>query len=208
MTSDSQMRYASRVFCHGRPCLPCARCHSMMRAAKLESLFTLRAMTRSVSGSVGVGGVIIGAMAGTPIITPPTPTESAHAEALPCARRGVGLRIPGNELFERSASGRVVAHVGLRGSDVEQGVGRLAAVGELLQQLALRGDRALVIASRVLRIADPVLRRRRERAARIRLQESVESRDGAGVVAALELVERAVVRALLGDAFRRISRGR
>ncbi len=92
--------------------------------------------------------------------------------------------------------------------DVEQCVGRLAAVGKLLQQLALRGDRALVIAPRVLRIADPVLRRRRERAARIRLDESVETGDCAGVVAALELVERAVVRALLGDAFRGISRGR
>ena len=68
----------------------------------------------------------------------------------------------------------------------------------LLQQLPLRGDRTAIIAPRVLRIADPVLRRRRERAARIRLDERAERGDRARVIAALELVERSVVGTLLG----------
>ena len=69
---------------------------------------------------------------------------------------------------------------------------------QVQQQLALRRDRTAIVASRVLRIAEPVLRRRGEGALRIGLDEGAEAGDRTLVVAALELVERSVVGALLG----------
>ena len=67
-----------------------------------------------------------------------------------------------DQLLERLARGRVVAHVRLRGCNVEQCVRRLVAVRVFLQQLALRDDRPAIVATRVLRVADPVLRRSRQ----------------------------------------------
>ena len=96
-------------------------------------------------------------------------------------------------------------HVRLRRRDVEQCVGCLAAVGKVLQQLALRDDRRTIVAARVLRIANPVLRRRRERAARIRFDERRKAADRTLVVTAFEKIECGVVRALLGHAVGRIA---
>src|SRR6185437_5040545 len=120
--------------------------------------------------------------------------------------RGIGFRILANQLFERLPRGGVVAHVALRECDVEQRLGSLAALRPLEEQAPLRRDRCAVIAPRVLRVAEPVLRRRGERALRPGLDEAAEGGDRRLVLAALELVERAVVRALLGRGVRRAAR--
>src|SRR6266404_4288143 len=84
------------------------------------------------------------------------------------------------------------ARPGLRGFFARR-VGRLRAVGPRREELALRGDRAFVVALPGVSHADPVLRIGRERTAGIRHQEALHRRDRHGVVAELELVERRLV---------------
>src|SRR5436190_6237355 len=86
-------------------------------------------------------------------------------EALLGARGGARLRILGDQLLERLARGGAVAHRLLRAGDGEHGVGRLLAVGPGGEELALRGDRRLVVALPGVRHAHPVLRVGRELAA-------------------------------------------
>src|SRR6185312_17003905 len=123
---------------------------------------------------------------------------SADREPLLRLGAGVRARVLGDQVFERAARAGVVAELGLRRGDVEHRVGNLGAVGKLLDQRALRGDRALEVAARELRVADPVLRGCGERRLRVLPDERAEARDRAGVVGALELVERGVVCLLLG----------
>ena len=86
--------------------------------------------------------------------------------------------------------------------------GTFALSGIRGDELPLRGDRAAEILLRVLRVADPVLRGRRERALRIRLDERLEAGDRGAVAAGLELVERGVVGTLLVGGRRRRSGAR
>ncbi|MNK95946.1 hypothetical protein D3C87_1162070 [compost metagenome] len=55
MISDSQIRYGSRVFCHGRSCRPCVRCHVTTRAPKSSGT----AMS-GLAGSVGAAADLRG----------------------------------------------------------------------------------------------------------------------------------------------------
>src|SRR6266852_1336232 len=64
----------------------------------------------------------------------------------------------------------------------------------LLHEALLGRDGGLVIAHRVVRVADPVLRRGQELAAREIGHEILEAGDGELIVAELELVERQLVR--------------
>src|SRR5512136_357578 len=99
----------------------------------------------------------------------------------------------GDELLQRLARPGGIAELELAAADVEQRVGHLLAVRIARNQLALRGDRAAEILLRKLGVADPVLRRRRERALRVRLDEGLEPADRRGIVATLELLERGIV---------------
>ena len=73
------------------------------------------------------------------------------------------------------------------------------AFDEVVDELALGADRRTIVLERKLRIAGPVQRGRRQRALRIGACEGLEARHRGGVVAALELIKRRVVGALLGD---------
>ena len=166
MISDTQMRYGSRVPCHGRSWRPCTRCHATTRVRERARRARRRWRQRIPSRCFAF-------MAASDC--------GYFAISSSSVRRGAGA----------------VAHLGLRGRDVEERVGHLRAVRPQLDQLPLRRDRGAIVLARELRVADPVLRRRCERAARVGLDERLEAGDGAGVVAALELVERAVVGTLL-----------
>ena len=85
--------------------------------------------------------------------------------------------------------------------------GAFVALGPRGEKLALRGDRALVVALAGVRHADPVLRVRRERAVRIRHEEALHRRDRERIVAELELVERGLVGAHLARLLRLGGRG-
>src|ERR1041384_7150287 len=79
---------------------------------------------------------------------------------------------------------------------------RFLAFGPGGWELALRGDRALVVALAGLRHADPVLGVRRERAVRVGDEKALHRRDRERVVAELELVERGLVGAHLAGLLR------
>ena len=97
----------------------------------------------------------------------------------------------------------------MRRRNVQQRIGNLGARWIVGDQQTLRGDRRAIVLAGVLRVADPILRGRRERALRIIFDEAREIRDGPAIIAALELVERGVVRALLhGRVARRSHRRR
>src|SRR5262245_48708565 len=108
--------------------------------------------------------------------------------------RGVLL----DERAQRVARGARLPDLGLRARDVEHRVGRLGILGPQPYDLLLRGDRRLVVAHRVIGVADPVLRRGHQLAAREVRHEILEAGDRELVVAQLELVERRLVRLLLG----------
>src|SRR5436853_498494 len=91
------------------------------------------------------------------------------------------------------SSAAALAHRFLRACDAQHRVRRLRAVGPRREELALRGDRAFVVALPGVSHADPVLRIGRERAAGIGHQEALHRRDRHRVVAELELVERRLV---------------
>ena len=99
--------------------------------------------------------------------------------------------------LEGAARRRPVAELELARRDVEQRVGHLLAVRKGGDQLALRGNGRAVVLLRELRIADPVLRRRRERALWIRLDEGAEASDRRRVVGGPELIVCGVVTTLL-----------
>src|SRR5215475_9278027 len=172
MTSESQMRYGSRVRCHGRSCRPAFFCQAISRAAKEPD-----ALPRRIACEA---------------------TRRSAAEAL--LRFGGGVRAgeTRDDVLERAPRAGVVAQLDLTARDVEEGIGNLLAVGIGGQQLSLRRDRPAVIALRVLSVTLPVHRGRGERAARIRADETLEARDRGRIAAALELVEGGVVSALLG----------
>src|SRR5262245_1067712 len=69
--------------------------------------------------------------------------------------RGVLL----DECAQRIARGAGLADLGLRARHVEHRVGRLGILRPEPHDLLLRGDRGLVVAHRVVGVADPVLRR-------------------------------------------------
>src|SRR4029453_2771412 len=87
-------------------------------------------------------------------------TALALAEALARLLRRFGLRILRDQLFERTARGGVVVQIGLRRCDVEERIRHLVARRIDRDQRALRGDRRAKILARVVRVADPILRRR------------------------------------------------
>src|SRR5258706_7199406 len=99
---------------------------------------------------------------------------------------------------ERLAGRGALSELRLGTRDVEQRVGRLRVVRPELDHFLLGGDGGLVVAHRVIGVADPVLRRGQEIAAREIVHEILEAGDGELVVAELELVERQLVGLLLG----------
>src|SRR5437763_14013130 len=123
---------------------------------------------------------------------------SARREALPGRGRGVRLRKARDEILEGAPRRRIVAELELARRDVEQGVRHYGAVGIIRDQRALRHDRRFEIAQRELRIAEPILRRWRERASRVGAHEPGEALHGSAVIATLEKIDRGIVPALLG----------
>src|SRR5215831_4492718 len=164
MISESQMRYGSRVRCHGRSRRPAFFCQAISRAAKEAG-------------------------APTPRIACEAATRRSAAEALPRFGRGVRAGEARNDVLERAPRAGVVAQLDLTARDVEEGIGNLLAVGIGGQQLSLRRDRPFVIALRVLSVTLPVHRGRGKRAARVRADESLEARDRCGIAPVPELVE-------------------
>src|SRR5438477_8758882 len=124
--------------------------------------------------------------------------RSTNAEPLLRLDGSFGLRIFRDQLFEGAPRGGVVVQIRLCRCDIEERIRDLGARGIRRDQRALRGDRCAIVLARVVRIAHPVLCRRGERALRIILYEGREVGDRAHVVAALELIERSVIGALLG----------
>ena len=193
MISASQIRYASRVPCHGRSCRPCARCHADRRVAN-ERAGAGRRRRRTLRQAAEDG---CAARSRRSAATSRAGGRSADREALPRLDRGLGLRVLRDQLLERAPRRRAVAQLELAGGDVEQRVRHFRIAGKCGDELPLRGDRRAIVLQRELRIADPVIGRRRERALAVVLDEGIEARDGRGVVAGLELIERDVVGALL-----------
>src|SRR2546422_5568119 len=110
-------------------------------------------------------------------------------------RRARGILL--DERAQRLARGAALPQLRLGASDVEQRVGRLGILGPELDHPLLGGDRGLVVAHGIVGVADPVLRRGHELAARETGHEVLEVGDRELVVAELELVERRLVRLLL-----------
>src|SRR6185369_16538487 len=100
-------------------------------------------------------------------------TFGEGGEPLLRAHRSTALRILGKKLFERLLRVLAITHGFLGARDAEHRVGRLLAVGPSREQLALRGDRFLVVALAGVRHADPVLRVRREFAVRVGHEETL-----------------------------------
>src|SRR3981189_3207854 len=113
---------------------------------------------------------------------------------LGCRARRIFL----HQRAQRLARRRALSELRLGAGGVEQRVGRLRVVGRELDHFLLGGDGGLVVAHRVVGVADPVLRRGQEVAAREIGHEILEAGDGELVVAELELVERQLVGLLLG----------
>src|SRR6266852_3057877 len=103
-----------------------------------------------------------------------------------------------HERAQRLAGRRALSELRLGAGDVEQRVGGLRVVRPELDHFLLGGDGGLVVAHRVVGVADPVLRRGQEVAAGEIGHEILEARDGELLVAELELVERQLVGLLLG----------
>src|SRR6266853_3053915 len=99
-----------------------------------------------------------------------------------------------DEGAQRLARGGALSQLPLRARDVEQRIGGLGIVRPELHHFLLGGDCRLVIAHRVVRVADPVLCRRQELAAGEIGHEILKARDGELIIAELELVERQLVR--------------
>src|SRR5256712_11119661 len=112
-------------------------------------------------------------------------------------RRAGGIFL--DEGAQRLARGGALPQLTLGARDVEQRIGRLGILRPELDHLLLGRDGGLVIAHRVVRVADPVLRRGQELAAREIGHEILEAGDGELVVAELELVERQLVRLFFGE---------
>src|SRR5258705_10313550 len=129
---------------------------------------------------------------------PPEPDLFLLREALlgllGCRARRIFL----HERAQRFAGRRALSELRLGAGDVEQRVGRLRVIGPELDHFLLGGDGGLIVAHRVVGVADPVLRRGQEVAAREIGHEILEAGDGELVVAELELVERQLVGLLLG----------
>src|SRR5258707_5932979 len=128
---------------------------------------------------------------------PPEPDLFLLREALLGLLGRRARRILLHQRAQRLAGRGALSELGLRARDVEQRVGRLRVVGPELDHFLLRGDGGLVVAHRVVGVADPVLRRGQEVAAREIGHEILEAGDGELVVAELELVERQLVGLLL-----------
>src|SRR5258706_6686046 len=129
---------------------------------------------------------------------PPEPDLFLLREALLRLLGRRARRILLHERAQRLAGRRALSELRLGAGDVEQRVGRLRVVGPELDHFLLGCDGGLVVAHRVVGVADPVLRRGQELAAREIGHEILEAGDGELVVAELELVERQLVRLLLG----------
>src|SRR5258708_15570769 len=105
---------------------------------------------------------------------------------LGCRARRIFL----HERAQRLAGRRALSELRLGARDVEQRVGCLRVVGPELDHFLLGGDGGLVVAHRVVGVADPGLRRGQQLAAGEIGHEILEARDGELVVAELGLVER------------------
>src|SRR5882762_1620709 len=103
-----------------------------------------------------------------------------------------------HERAQRLAGRRALPQLRLGARDVEHRIGRLGIVRPELDHLLLGRDGGLVVAHRVVGVADPVLRRGQELAGREIGHEILEAGDRELVVAELELVERQLVGLLLG----------
>ena len=162
MISDSQMRYGSRVFCQGRSCRPCWRCHATTRAAN-EADGGSRARGSAAAAARGRLTTVEFSRA---TLRSMSAASAARAAAWPCRPIPIAdtCAISSSSVRRDAAA---LAQFRLRRADVEQRIGHLLAVRVGGDQLPLRGDGRAVVAARVLRVADPVLRRRRQRAARI-----------------------------------------
>src|SRR5438552_14158228 len=122
----------------------------------------------------------------------------AARQPLTCLAGRFRRRILGDDFLERLSCAAVVAELDLSARDVEQRIGHFLAVGERGEQLALGLDGGTKIFLRVLCVSGPIHRRRRQRTSRIAARESLEARRRRRIIATLELVERGVIRALLG----------
>ena len=121
MISDSQMRYGSRVFCHGRSWRPCVRCQAI---TPIGESHRWAARLAALQRCIAVG------------LKPDHGTlrfPSAHPEPLLRLRRRLRLRVLADQLLERAARRGVVAELRLRRRDVEQRVRHLRAVRPQLQ---------------------------------------------------------------------------
>src|SRR5258706_12561900 len=107
-------------------------------------------------------------------------------------------RILLHQRAQRLAGRGALSELRLGARDVEQRVGRLRVVRPELDHFLLGGDGGLVVAHRVIGVADPVVREWQEVAARESVHEILEAGGGELVVAELELVERQLVGLLLG----------
>src|SRR6266516_85078 len=112
-------------------------------------------------------------------------------------RRAGGIFL--DEGAQRLARGGALSQLTLGARDVEQRVGRLGILRPELDHFLLGGDDGLVVAHRVVGVADPVLRRGQELAAREIGHEILEARDRELIVAELELVEGELVRLFFGS---------
>ena len=94
---------------------------------------------------------------------------------------------------QRLARGFLVAEFGLRTGDVQHRIGRLDIVGPRCHDLLLCCDRNLVVAGRIVGVADPVLCGGYELAIRVIHDEGLKGGDAGLVIPDLELIERRLV---------------
>src|SRR3989475_12994761 len=144
----------------------------------------------TVEASVaGLGSVTVAPSAGSRLLLP--------YETLLGLLRGRARGLLLDERAQRVARGAALPPLRPGARDIYQHVRRLGILGPELDHPLLGGDRGLVVAHGIVGVADPVLRRGHELAARETGHEVLEVGDRELVVAELELVERRLVRLLL-----------
>src|SRR5258706_1261981 len=188
--SHMRMRFQSPMFTTSETAPMVQKCVLLPTAPKMK----VRAKAPQTTAEASAAGLD---SVKRPRQAPPEPDLFLLREALLGLLGRRARRIFLHERAQRLAGRRALSELRLGAGDVEQRVGGLRVVGPELDHFLLGGDGGLVVAHRVIGVADPVLRRGQEVAAREIGHEILEAGDGELVVAELELVERQLVGLLL-----------
>src|SRR6187397_1438069 len=121
------------------------------------------------------------------------PASSQRRQPLASCLRGFRLGIRLEQVVDRLARGLGVLELGLAVGDSEHRLGRARALGRARDEAAEGRDRLLVVAPRVLRVAEPEQRRLAVAAVREALQQAAEAARGAVELAAAKAGQGFVV---------------